>query len=371
MAFGPIGTGIAALAIQEGHRLVAAVDIDPAKAGQPAAAFVPEAPADVTVTGDAARVLNAGADIVLHSTQSRLARVLPQLLPLVDAGLAVISTCEELAFPWHHHSIEAASLDALARSRGVGVVGLGVNPGFVMDLLPVILAAPCRQIRRITAARVVDVGQRRVPLQHKVGVGLTVEAFRRGVGEGRIGHVGLPQSAAMIAHALQWELSKIEESIEPVVGSSRSVLGVHQVCRGVCGNAHLITLDLTMAAGAEDPRDEIASTRRRPSTPSSKAASTAIRRPTPSSSTPFRGCWPRRPACWYPPSSQRRAPPAFEPSTSIEVTLIRKAIRNIRVTLSRSGRREVQGQEPSAHPLEMLDPIAPSWLPKDDQEVGR
>ena len=254
---GPIGIGIAALAVQQGHCLVAAVDIAPAKAGQPAAAFIPQAPADVLVTADASQVLNAGADIVLHSTQSRLAQVLPQLLPLIDAGLVVISTCEELAFPWHHHPVEAASLDVLAQSRGVGVVGLGVNPGFVMDLLPVVLSAPCRDIRQITVVRVVDVGLRRLPLQQKVGVGLTVEAFRRGVSEGRIGHVGLPQSAAMVAHALGWALNQIEESIEPVVDSNRTVQGVHQVCRGTHKNAHQITLDLTMTAGAERPRDEI------------------------------------------------------------------------------------------------------------------
>ncbi|TMI75868.1 MAG: dihydrodipicolinate reductase [Bacillati bacterium ANGP1] len=255
---GPIGTGIADLAAHQGHRLVAVVDIDPAKIGRPAAAFISGAPADVVITADAATVLNAGADIVLHSTQSRLAQVFPQLLPLVDAGLAVISTCEELAFPWIHHPVEAASLDALARSRGVGVVGLGVNPGFVMDLLPVILTSPCRDIRRITVSRVVDVDLRRVPLQQKVGVGLPVEEFRRGVAAGHLGHIGLPQSAAMIAHALGWTLNRIDETIEPVVGRNDVVQGVHQVCRGTHGTTGEIILDLTMAAGAQNPRDEIA-----------------------------------------------------------------------------------------------------------------
>src|SRR3989454_8283777 len=227
--------GIAARPPARGPRLCAAGAIAPPKAGRPAAAFIPGAPPDVVIPADAAAVLNAGADIVLHSTQSRLAQVLPQLLPLADAGLAVISTCEELAFPWYHHPVEAASLDALARSRGVGVVGLGVNPGFVMDLLPVILTSPCRDIRRITVSRVVDVDLRRVPLQQKVGVGLPVEEFRRGVAAGRLGHIGLPQSAAMIAHALGWTLNRIDETIEPVVGRNDGVQGGHQACRGTHG----------------------------------------------------------------------------------------------------------------------------------------
>ncbi len=230
---GPIGVGIAELALQRGHHLIAAVDIDPAKAGRPAATLIPGAPPDLTVTSDVAGVLTAGADIVLHSTQSRLAQILSQVTPLVDAGLTVISTCEELAFPWYHHPQEAAALDALARSRGAVVVGLGVNPGFVMDLLPAILTAPCRDIRQVTVERVVDVGVRHLPLQQKVGVGLSSEAFRRGVAEGQIGHVGLPQSAAMLAHALGWSLERIEEAIEPVTGSdgARTPPGVHSVPR--------------------------------------------------------------------------------------------------------------------------------------------
>ncbi len=254
---GPIGIGIAELALRHGHHLVAAVDIDPAKAGRPAAALISGAPANVVVAADAAAILNAGADIVLHSTQSRLSQVLPQILLLVDAGLPVISTCEELAFPWHHHPQEAATLDALARSRGAAVVGLGVNPGFVMDLLPVMLTTLCTDVRRITVERVVDVGVRRVPLQQKVGVGLSVDSFHRGVAEGRIGHIGLPQSAAMVAHALGWTLDRIEESIEPIVDTCQLVRGLHQVCQGSRDHSPVITLDLTMAAGADRPRDTI------------------------------------------------------------------------------------------------------------------
>ena len=254
---GPIGVEVAALALRRGHQLVAAVDIDPAKAGKPAAALIAAAPPEVIVAGRTGDVLNAGADVVLHCTQSRLAQVLPQLLPLVDAGLSVISTCEELAFPWHHFPTEAAALDLLARSRGAVVVGLGVNPGFVMDLLPVVLTAPCSNVRRVVVERIVDVAGRRLPLQRKVGVGLTPDAFREGVTGGTIGHVGLPQSIAMIAHALARTLERIEESIDPIVGSNSRVRGLHQVSRGFLDTTPFITLDLTMAMAADHPRDRI------------------------------------------------------------------------------------------------------------------
>ncbi len=254
---GPIGVEVAALALRRGHQLVAAVDIDPAKTGKPATALIAAAPPGVIVAARVADVLNSGADVVLHCTQSRLAQVLPQLLPLVDAGLSVISTCEELAFPWHHVPTEAAALDVLARSRGAVVVGLGVNPGFVMDLLPVVLTAPCSDVRRVVVERIVDVAGRRLPLQRKAGVGLTTDAFRAGVARGTIGHVGLSQSVAMIAHALTRTLERIEESVEPVVGSNSRVLGLHQISRGFVDATPFITLDLTMAMGAGHPRDRI------------------------------------------------------------------------------------------------------------------
>lgn len=253
---GPIGVGIAEVALEHGHQIVGAVDIDPAKAGRPLSTQVHGA-GEVTVERSIDPLLNTGADVILHSTQSHMDQVMPQLVPLLDAGLNVISTCEELAFPWHHHPKEAALLDRLARDRSARIVGVGVNPGFVMDALPVALTAPMRAVERIAVERVVDASLRRVPLQRKIGVGMTVEAFRRGVQEGTVGHVGLPQSVAMIAAALRWPLEGIEESIEPEVDARRKVRGLHQICRGRSGGRDVITLDLTMAAGVERPRDVI------------------------------------------------------------------------------------------------------------------
>jgi len=253
---GPIGVGIAQVALEHGYQLVGAVDIDPQKAGRSLPEFVPGAPA-LVVERTIDPLLNAGADVVLHSTQSHMEQVVPQIVPLLDAGLNVISTCEELAYPWHHHPKDAALLDELARRRGGRVIGLGVNPGFVMDALPVMLTAPCRRVDRIVVERVVDAGQRRAPLQRKVGVGMTAEAFRRGVREGTVGHVGLPQSAAMVARALGWRLERIEEAVEPEVDRTGTVAGLHQVCRGYSAGDVRITLDLTVATGVGRARDVV------------------------------------------------------------------------------------------------------------------
>ena len=257
---GNIGLGIARLVLERGHTIVAAVDLDPAKAGQDLGALLEAAPLGVEVTTDAAGALRQPADILIHCTGSRVRAVLPQLEAAVEARLDVVSTCEELAYPWYHHPEEARRLDDLARRRGVTVVGLGVNPGFVMDALPIMLTAPCRDVTRITAERVVDVSQRRAALQRKVGVGMTPEAFRAGVREGRLGHVGLVESVAMIAGALGWDLSRITEEIDPLVDGA-AVQGLHQVARGYRADGDpeaAVMLDLVMAMGARDPHDAVA-----------------------------------------------------------------------------------------------------------------
>lgn len=253
---GPIGLAIAALALDRGHRIVGAIDIDPAKAGRDLGELLGREPIGVAVTADAGDALGRRPQAVLHSTQSRIPQVAAQIIACLEAGASVVSTCEELAFPWYRHAATADRIDGAARSHGVAAVGVGVNPGFVMDLLPIVLTAPCRQVRAVRAVRVVDAATRRLPLQRKVGAGMTRAEFEAGVAAGTLGHVGLGESVAMIADALGWSLDGVAETIEPVMSGSR-VQGLHQIARGRCRGREAITLDLTMAVGAPDPRDEV------------------------------------------------------------------------------------------------------------------
>jgi 4-hydroxy-tetrahydrodipicolinate reductase len=253
---GPIGLSIAGLALDRGYTIVGAVDIDPDKVGRDLGTLLGRAPIGVAVSADPRAALAAGPQVVLHSTQSHIPEVLPQIIDCLEAGACVVSTCEELAFPWYRHPAAAHRIDHVAKTKGVAAVGVGVNPGYVMDVLPIALTAPCRSVRAIHVTRVVDAGQRRLPLQRKVGAGMTRDQFVQGVNEGRIGHVGLAESVAMIAEALGWQLDGISEEIEPVMDGP-TVRGLHQVARGRKDDRSPITLDLTMAVGAADPRDTV------------------------------------------------------------------------------------------------------------------
>ena len=268
---GPIGIGIARLALaRAGVAVVGAIDLDPQKIGRDLGALVGAADAGVIVSGDAAATLaDARPDVVLHATSSALAKVAEQLAQIAKAGAQVVSTCEELAYPWTAQPQLAAELDATARRAGVTLLGTGVNPGYAMDALPLMLTAPCAAVRSVRVLRVVDAARRRGPLQRKVGAGLTPAEFEARVKSGLVRHVGLPESLHMLATRLGWQLDKMDDSIAAVLADSAistefvevaagQVAGVRQVARGFIGGREVLNLELQMYVGAPDPRDSVA-----------------------------------------------------------------------------------------------------------------
>jgi 4-hydroxy-tetrahydrodipicolinate reductase len=195
--------------------------------------------------------------------------VRPELEAAVRAGLHVVSTCEELAFPWASDPDAADALDRLANDRNVAVLGAGVNPGFVLDRLPALLAQLTGPVRHLRATRVVDVSRRRAALQRKVGVGLSEEAFDAADERGEIGHVGLGESAWLAADGCGFDLDEleVEEELGPVVAEEdRSgpvpvrrgqVAGVQQVARAFLAGREVVRLELEIYVGADDARDEV------------------------------------------------------------------------------------------------------------------
>jgi len=268
---GPIGASIVKLLKEkESVDVVGAIDADPAKIGRDLADVVgaSDGPWGVKVSGDARGVLDQSADVVMHTTSSSLPKVMDQLLACLDVGSCVVSTCEELSYPYRTHPELAAKLDKAAKESGVALVGTGVNPGFVMDKLVITLAAVSQRVEHAKALRIVDASERRLPLQKKIGAGMSVEEFREKVKEGIIKHVGLPESVAMVADSLGLRVDEITETIEPKVASERvqtefltvepgQVAGVHQIARGLSEGKELIYMELQMYVGATDPADSV------------------------------------------------------------------------------------------------------------------
>src|SRR4029453_213826 len=138
-------------------------------------------------------------------------KLLPQIETILKTKTPIVSTNEELCYPGHTHVRAARQIHAWARKAKVAVLATGVNPGFAMDALPIMLTAVCERVDRVIVDRVQDARARRLPFQQKIGAGLTTEQFQRQVDEGTVRHVGLTESIAMIADALGWPLHRITE----------------------------------------------------------------------------------------------------------------------------------------------------------------
>ena len=268
---GPIGASIVRLMRQK-HSLeiVGAIDNDPAKAGRDLGevAGAKDAPWGIAVAPDAARVLAKPVDVVVHTTSSYLPNVMDELLECISAGACVVSTCEELSYPFRKHPELSARLDTAAKEEGVALVGTGVNPGFVMDKLILVLSAVAQRVDFARATRIVDASKRRLPLQKKIGAGMTPQEFREQVAAGVIKHHGLPESIAMVADGLGFALDEITETIEPVIATEPvkteflevapgQVAGVHQIARGLWEGEDKIFMELQMYVGAKQSADTV------------------------------------------------------------------------------------------------------------------
>ncbi|HQB31047.1 MAG TPA: hypothetical protein PLO86_09770, partial [Syntrophales bacterium] len=182
--------------------------------------------------------------------------------------LHVVSSSEELLFPMSENSKLLKDVHDLAVKRKVSVLGTGVNPGFVMDALPLFLTGVCEEVESLRIERVVDAASRRYPLQKKIGAGMTEEEFRDKTSRKLMGHVGLVESLNLVAHHLGIPLDDVVETIDPVLAEKPvitayfdlkkgDVAGIHHVARGIYKGEMPLLLVLDMYVGAPDPHDSI------------------------------------------------------------------------------------------------------------------
>jgi 4-hydroxy-tetrahydrodipicolinate reductase len=270
VGLGPLGQKVVQFALErKGLKIVAAVDPDPAKAGRDLGDLCGSEPLGVPVCDNLRSALKGRkADVALVTTVSDLETIEKQIAELAQAGLRIVSTCEELSFPWEKEPRLAGRIDRICRKHGVACVGTGVNPGFLMDYLPSVLTSVCQEVRRVRVTRIQDASVRRVPFQQKIGAGLTRAEFRKKAREGTLRHVGLVESMQMIARALDWSLDRTAESLKPIIAERRTTSGhtiieagmargVEQIGRAYVGGREVIRLTFRAAVGEKGARDTI------------------------------------------------------------------------------------------------------------------
>ncbi len=268
---GPIGAATARLVHERsGLELVAGVDIDPTKEGKDVGLVLG---LDMPLGFKVVKSINdldaqVQADLVLHTTNSFFPDFKPQILAILEAGFNVVSTSEELSFPWFANPGDAAEIDAAAKKAGKTVLGTGVNPGFLMDSLPLMLTSICQRVDHIHVQRVINASTRRGPFQKKIGAGLTVEEFKTLIAAGKMGHVGLSQSSGMVLHAFGKELVHFETNVEPIltqqlketkylVAQPGQVVGIKQIATASTETDEFMKLTFVAALDADNEQDTI------------------------------------------------------------------------------------------------------------------
>ena len=268
---GAIGVDIARLIAQQPEmELVGGIEKDERKIGADLGEILRlTEPLGVHVRGDAEAVLRqARPDVVVIATTSLLHEVFPQIRTCIQARAHVVSTCEELVYPYADEPEVAAAIDETARAAGVAVLGVGINPGFAMDLLPILLTGPSSDVQHVRVTRVVDASTRRWTLQHRIGAGIDRSAFRDWARQHSTPHVGLHQSIHMIAATLGWRLEQVVDGLEPVIADGwvrtpyvsvapGQVAGIHQWARGLVERKVVIELDWRAVVGIPETYDAV------------------------------------------------------------------------------------------------------------------
>ncbi len=270
VGLGPLGRRVVAdLTRRALGRVVAAVDPHPALVGRPLSEVVPGTDPRVRILSSVQEVPDgSGLRCAIVTTKSDLALCMDTFRELLVRGFPIASTCEELVWPWLRHPVLAQELSELSLRHGGRLLGTGINPGFLMDTLPVVASTVCHSVRSVRVERIQDASTRRVPFQEKIGVGLDEAEFRRRIAAGTLRHVGLGESLHFLAHQLGMRIERWDETIEPVFARERleSALGpvlpgrargVKQVAHATCGGRQALELFFLAAIGERDPHERI------------------------------------------------------------------------------------------------------------------
>jgi 4-hydroxy-tetrahydrodipicolinate reductase len=270
VGIGPIGQKMVRYAIGRGcFNIVGAVDPDPDKAGKDIGELCGLNPLGIIVSSNLDEAIKGEKpEVAIVTTVSSVVAFESQIAELAKAKLHIVSTCEELFYPWKTQPELSKRIDEICRENGVVCLGTGVNPGYLMDFLPTVLTAPCQSVKKVEVWRFQDASVRRIPFQQKIGAGLTLEEFEIKRKSGILRHVGLAESVDFIAKRLGWQVDMNTESLEPVIAekdintgykpiTKGMACGVHQVGRGFVGDKEVITLNFKAAVGEPESYEQV------------------------------------------------------------------------------------------------------------------
>ena len=272
IGFGPLGIQIGKYIAQKSTvRTVAGVDINPSLSDVSLSELDDSLSKDVIIFNTVKKALDSlveKPDVAIITTVSNLEMLIPQIEEVAQFGIPIISTCEELSYPWELQPELSKKIDEICKQNNIPCLGTGVNPGFLMDYLPSVFASISKDIEEITVERIQDATPRRIPFQRKIGAGLTLEAFREKEATGTLRHVGLKESVYLLANSIGVNLDEVTESLDPVIANSNvesqaikvkkgQARGVEQVAYGYLNGQCKIKMHFKAAIGEPRSFDKV------------------------------------------------------------------------------------------------------------------
>ncbi len=270
VGLGHIGIETCKLILEkESFDLLAVVDIDKTKAGKDLGDFLGKKKLGIPVIGDLKSALKEfEPEVTILTSKSFLNEIANDIFVCIEHHTSVISSCEELLFPFEKNKKLAEEIDLKAKEHFVHVLGTGVNPGFIMDTLPIFMTSVCSDLKSIKVVRIVDVSKRRRALQQKIGLGLSKREFQKLAREQKLGHIGLMESAQFISYYLKLNLDEFPEKLEPILATRNyktryfnipkgSVVGMKNTLIGKKNSKKVLELILEMRADVDEGYDEI------------------------------------------------------------------------------------------------------------------
>ena len=256
---GAMGSGIARLLCKrKGVHIAAACDINPAYAGKTvyeALSIPQEGRPDAPIVGDILEALShKPVDICVIATNSFVKDVYPKVLKVVGEGVNVLTIAEEMAWPYAQSPDMALDMHIMAKQNGVSVLGTGINPGLMMDLLAVCLSGAQTELDHVRCERVNSLSPFGKAVMEEQGIGITQEAFDKGVADGSLaGHVGFEESIHMMASAFGWPVEAVKTQMLPIItdidrkaphGEAKAgqVAGVNMTGQGIVEGEEKITM---------------------------------------------------------------------------------------------------------------------------------
>ncbi len=221
--FGAMGSGMAEMLLKKkGVEIVGVCDRHPDRVGKSMFEVLGAEKgdrADVVIESEIEKVLTKGScDVCLCATDSYTKTAFPRLKYVLEQGVNVVSTAEEMAYPKAQSPKEAEELNRIARENGVSILGTGINPGLMMDLLAVALSGAMTDIESVMCKRVNSLSPFGHAVMEEQGVGISLEEFNKGLeNDSLAGHVGFAESVGMIAEAIGWNIGKFEQQMKPIV----------------------------------------------------------------------------------------------------------------------------------------------------------